>query len=159
MSTWNSQRGVTLVELIIAIVIISIALVGVLIAMNRPLGASNHSLLQTQGLAVAEAYLDEILQQALLDPDGGGGDCSAPATEEGGRADFDDVDDYAGLDDQPPRDRTGAAITSLPGYRVQLGVQCSALAPQPDAALVTVTVTNAAWPNWRLTLDAVRTRR
>ena len=56
----HSQRGVSLVELIMFIVIISIALAGILLVMNRVTGHSADSLVRKQALAIAESLLEEV---------------------------------------------------------------------------------------------------
>ncbi|MBN2644957.1 MAG: prepilin-type N-terminal cleavage/methylation domain-containing protein [Desulfuromonadaceae bacterium] len=116
----RTQRGVTLVELIVSIVIISIALAGVLTVMNYTTGHSADPMIQHQAVAIAEAYLEEIELQAYSDPGG---------PVETGRADLDDVDDYDkdapyGINDQsPPQDQNGAEMTSLAGYQVTVEIE------------------------------------
>ncbi|MDW7645055.1 MAG: type II secretion system protein [Desulfuromonadales bacterium] len=111
----NNCRGVTLVELVIAMVVVSIALGGVLLVMNYTTARSADPLLQRQAVAIAEAYLEEILLKPYVDPDGVDG--------EGSRALYDDVDDYDGLADSGARDQSGAAIAGLANYTVNVSVQ------------------------------------
>ena len=54
------QRGVSLIELIMFIVIISIALAGILLVMNKTTGHSADSLERKQALAIAESLLEEV---------------------------------------------------------------------------------------------------
>jgi MSHA pilin protein MshD len=65
------QRGVTLVELIVFIVIVSIALAGVLKTLEIANRDSVNPLVQKQALAIAESLLLEIEQQpfTFCDPD------------------------------------------------------------------------------------------
>lgn len=146
------QRGVNLIELIIAIVVISIAVTGVLLVYATAVGSSADPMIQQQALAVAEAYLDEILARPVADPDG------SEAGET--RATFDDVDDYAGLSDSPPRDQNGSSDWNgdgqpdLPGYTVTVAV--IPLAPGEAVngvtmARVDVTVTYPPVVNFTLT--------
>ena len=74
-----------------------------------------------QAIAVADAYLEEILLRAFYDPDlgAGGGACPAP---EGSRSVFDNVCDYDGLDDSGARDQDGNAIAGLGAYRVRVAI-------------------------------------
>lgn len=67
----NSQVGVTLVELIVFIVIISVALVGVLKTLEVANRGSVDPMLSKQALAIAESLLTEIEQQpfTFCDPD------------------------------------------------------------------------------------------
>jgi MSHA pilin protein MshD len=110
----NTQLGLTLVELIISIVVISVALTGVISVMNVTVGHSADPVVQHQAIAIAEAYLEEILLLPYSDPD---------ATEAGEtRATFDDVDDYHGLSDSGVVDQTGTAVASLSNYNVMVAV-------------------------------------
>ncbi len=114
----KNQRGVTLVELVVSIVIISIALAGVLMVMNYTTGHSADPVVEYQAVAIAEAYLEEIELQSFLDPGG-------PA--ETGRADLDDVQDYHwkapfGINGESPRDQNGNKLAALAGYSVTVSV-------------------------------------
>ncbi|MNZ88845.1 hypothetical protein D3C78_1077460 [compost metagenome] len=114
----NRQRGVTLVELVIAIVIVGIAAAALYSAMASIGGRSADPLLRQQSLALAEAYLEEILLQDFLDPTSGSQCPSAPAS----RLLYDNVCDYAGLVDNGARNAYGEALAGLQGYRVSVTV-------------------------------------
>ncbi len=64
----NTQRGVTLIELILFIVIMGIALTGVLTAMVASTQSSVDPLKMQQGVNIAESYMEEILSKPFLDP-------------------------------------------------------------------------------------------
>ena len=64
----SRQQGMTLVELVISIVIIGISAASLYSAMAAITGRSADPLLRQQSLAIAEAYLEEILLQPFLDP-------------------------------------------------------------------------------------------
>ena len=55
------QAGLTLVELIIFIVVISVGLVGILSAMNMMTAASADPMVRKQAMAMAESILEEVL--------------------------------------------------------------------------------------------------
>jgi MSHA pilin protein MshD len=59
------QRGVSLIELIMFIVIVSISVAGILLVMNRVTGRSADPLIRKQALAVAESMLEEIQLQDM----------------------------------------------------------------------------------------------
>ena len=110
----NAQSGLTLVELILSIVVISVALTGVLSVMTVTVRHSADPVVQHQAIAIAVSYLEEILLLAYSDPD---------ATEAGEvRATFDDVDDYHGLSDSGVHDQSGTAVASLSNYNVAVAV-------------------------------------
>ncbi len=110
----KSENGATLVELILSMVIISIALTGVLTVMNLTVSRSADPVIQHQAMAIAESYLEEILLQSYDDPDGIDGEAN--------RNLFDDVDDYAGLNDIGVHDHQGNSVSSLSNYNVSVSV-------------------------------------
>lgn len=59
------QRGISLIELIMFIVIISMALAGILLMMNKVMGHSADPLVRKQALAIGESMLEEIKLQDL----------------------------------------------------------------------------------------------
>ena len=137
----RSARGVTLVELIISMLIISIALAGVLSVMNFTTGRSADPLIQHQAIAIAEAYMEEIMLQGYFDP--------ASGYEGSDRDKFDDVGDYDAIDNEDPTDQIGGeAFDTLNGYKVSVVVET----PEDDgislngidAKKITVTVTHDA---------------
>lgn len=54
------QQGLTLIELIVAMVIIAVAVAGVLLAINQSSVASTDPLIRKQAVAIAESLLEEI---------------------------------------------------------------------------------------------------
>ncbi len=68
----QDQLGVTLIELIMFIVIVSTALMGVLSVLNMTIKNSADPLVHKQMLAVAEGLLDEVemMQYTVCDPSG-----------------------------------------------------------------------------------------
>jgi MSHA pilin protein MshD len=130
------ERGATLIELTISIVVIAIAVSAVLGLLSRTAGRSADAMVMSQAVAIGEAYLEEIALKAYADPDGADGETT--------RAAFDDVDDYNGLVDDGARDQFGAALTSLTQYRVTVSVATSTAltgVPQSDAERIDVRVT------------------
>ena len=67
----HAHRGVTLIELVVFIVVVSLALAGVLKALEIVTRSSSDPLVRKQALAIAESLLLEIEQQpfTLCDPD------------------------------------------------------------------------------------------
>ena len=65
------QRGLTLIELIVFVVIVSVALVGVMTVLNVTARSSADPMVRKQALAIAEAVLEEVMLQPFTwcDPD------------------------------------------------------------------------------------------
>jgi MSHA pilin protein MshD len=112
-----AQRGVTLVELVISIVIISVGIAGILLVIQRTTQSSANPMVRHQAVAIAEAYMDEILLKPYADPDG--------AEPEANRTLFDDVDDYSGLTDVGARDQFNQPMPGLGNYTVNVAVTSS----------------------------------
>ncbi|RKZ99478.1 MAG: pilus assembly protein MshD [Gammaproteobacteria bacterium] len=110
----SPQTGATLIELIITIVIISIALTGILSIVNLTSSHSADPMVQQQSIAIAESYLEEILLLPVIDPDGSN-------TGET-RATFDNVDDYNGLADTGAQNQAGSAISGLGIYNISVTI-------------------------------------
>ena len=137
------QRGITLIELVISIAILAIALVGVTQLLSGGLGRSADTMLESRMVALAQAYLDEILGKRFDENTRDSGVppcrnsagstrlCSAVLGPESGetRATYDDVDDFDGLDegvgalDSSLRDALGNARAGFDNFRVSVSVR------------------------------------
>jgi MSHA pilin protein MshD len=148
----KQQLGVTLVELVVFIVIVSVALVGVLKVLDITNRGSADPLVRKQALSIAESLLLEIEQQPFTwcDPDDasastatsaadctnsqdkGGAALASPTPSSEGRyssADpFDNVADYGGFT-MPGAGCTGicspgdtTALSGLTGYAVTVTI-------------------------------------
>ena len=121
------QTGFSLIELVMSIVIISLALTSVLMLMNRTAVASADPMIRTQVASVAQSYLEEIMLREYQDPDG---------NEVGeNRSTYDDVDDYHNITNNGCLTTTGACplgscacdqngdpIEQLKGYAIQVTI-------------------------------------
>ncbi len=144
----RKQAGTTLIELVIAIVIVSIAVSAILMVFSMNVGHSADPMIRHQAVAIAEAYLEEISLKSFADPDGVDGEAN--------RTLYDDVDDYHGLVNVGARNQFDAALAGLGDYTVSITVTPSALAgiAAVDNYLINVTVTHAE--NINFTLSAYR---
>ncbi len=147
----HRQRGATLVEVVISIVVVAVAVTAVLGVLSTSVGRSADALIVTQAVSVANAYLEEIALKPFDDPDGMDGEAL--------RADFDDIDDYDGLVDAGAADQFGNPIAALSGYTVSVAVSPSAAlpgVPVGDAMRIDVRVQFAPYVDY--TLSGYRTR-
>jgi len=173
-------RGSSLVELIMFIVIIGIAVAGVLGAMSLSTRASADPLIQKQALAIAEAYLEEVLAMPFTycDPDDvdaatatsatvGAGGCAttleaigaeAGETRGGGTTPYDNVNDYNSLATGVPASIDGTAISGLSAYSVSVAVVAESLSTVAAPASLRVTVTVTGPSSTSVRLDGYRTR-
>ncbi|MCP5149374.1 MAG: type II secretion system protein [Ectothiorhodospiraceae bacterium] len=154
-------RGATLIELVLTIVVLSVALVGVLAVSRVNTARSADPVLLTQAQAVARAYLEEVLLRDYVDPDG------SDAGET--RATFDDVDDYHGLAANgctavsaacPAAgscacDQFGEPVDALSGYQVSVAVSADTL-NGAAARRVDVTVTHPGLAGVAVALSGYR---
>ncbi|GIX22267.1 MAG: hypothetical protein KatS3mg121_1050 [Gammaproteobacteria bacterium] len=130
----TSERGFTLIELLIGLVVVALLAAGLYGALAAGVLRSVDPMLRMQALAIAQAYLEEILLQPPADPDGPESGC-----EEAARAAYDDVADYACIVDAPPTDQFGAAMPGLGDYRVDVAVAPETVAGE-SMQRITVTV-------------------
>jgi MSHA pilin protein MshD len=137
----SSQRGVTLIELVASIVIISVATFALMTAISAVTGRSADPMVAEQAVAIANSYLEEATLAGFCDPsydpdhnpattcrtecttNACSGGCGGTAFgAEASRAGFDDVCDYDGIHDAGARDRDGNAIDGLADYTVSVHV-------------------------------------
>lgn len=146
----GAGRGFTLIELIVAITIVAIAATIILGVMGAVASRSADAMLQQQAIAIAQAYLDEIEQRWVADPNG-----TIPNT---GRSSWDLVDEYNNLYNGGAQDQFGTPIPGLEAYTVTVNVAQSSALPGitgTNARRIDVTVTTP--PNVSVTLSGYRT--
>jgi len=147
----RNASGVTLVELLVSIVVVSIAASAVLGVLSMNTARSADPMIRHQAAAIAESYIEEILLKPANDPDGVDGEAA--------RADFDDLDDYDGLADAGAHDQFGTPLPGLSDYNVTVTVAPSSAlpaVPAADALRIDVVVTHANSINFAL--SGYRTR-
>ncbi|PTY38640.1 hypothetical protein BGP77_10680 [Saccharospirillum sp. MSK14-1] len=141
----RDQAGLTLIELIIAIVVLGIAAVAVLQSLGVLVVRNVDPMLRSQSRLLAESMINEVQTQAFFDASvdptlNPGIDlstvniCPTPETLSSyNRNSWDNVCDYTGYDSDAvatgnstgPRTRNGTPITQLAAYRVQVSVNTS----------------------------------
>lgn len=132
------RRGFTLVETVIAIVILGIGVSTVLSLILTNIRHSADPMVIEQANAIAQSYLEEVMLKPFCDPNDFSGHCpadcgsaacagcSGSTSGDGGpetRASFDDVCDYQGLaDNAGALDNRGAPVPGLEAYNVAVTV-------------------------------------
>jgi MSHA pilin protein MshD len=114
MKPTRHNKGFTLIEAIMSILIVGVMYVAAL----QTLGASRVGQAtiadQRRGYELAQQLLAEIVSQPYADPVTGATTFGPEAGEAtGNRSQFDDVDDYNGWSEQPPKLKDGTAISNL----------------------------------------------
>ena len=145
----RSQRGITLIELVITIVVLSIALTAITLTLSEGVSRSSDTLLELRAVALAQAYLDEAVGKRFDENSAINGvpPCRAPAldvplnrqctasgalgAEEDHRRRYDDVDDYNDINegagvaspDHTLKDAQGNIRTGYDGFTVSIDVR------------------------------------
>jgi MSHA pilin protein MshD len=174
--------GVSLVELVVFIVIVSIAVTAVLATLNVGGRSTVDPMIRKQALAIAEGLIEEVEAMPYtwcdprLDPVNvltatSYAGCATPETPPGPEAGearysppavapFNNVNDYAGFDTSTANpagiaDIGGNVIPALSGYRAQVAVAQQTISGVNNILRITVTVTHAA-SNATVVLDGYR---
>lgn len=155
---WRArQRGISLIELIMFIIIVSIGVVALLAVFATTSRKSSDPVIQKQMLAIAESLLEEVQSKPFTycDPDDANATTAAQAVVGAGTAlcatsaqsnnltqpagetrtnplnPFDNVADYGGTTGtttiNPISDVTGTAISGLGAYNAQISIAAQAL--------------------------------
>jgi MSHA pilin protein MshD len=130
--------GFTLVEMILAIVIIGVGLAGVMVAFSTAVGRSADPVIQQQMLAIAENLIEEVQLKPY-----------APAAHTApagcARDTYNDVSDYHGYATSGQVCTVdGVAVGALSGYSVGIAVATATLSGVAEAKRITVTVTRGS---------------
>ena len=174
----TDQRGFSLVELLVFIVVVGIAVTGVLSVYSLNARTSADPMVRKQALAIGESLLEEVLAKpyTYCDPDDANVDtassaagCAAVAetvmAPEAGESrysnvtPFDNVNDYNGFSMAGIVDLGGNSVPGLAGYSATIQVQPAGAfngIPAGETLLVIVTVT--APGNQGVSLSGYRTR-
>lgn len=140
-------------EMVVIIVVISISATGLFGVLALGVGRSADPMLQVQAIAIAQGYLEEILLKNYNDPDG--------LPDVGGRANYDDVVDYNGLNDTAgAQDQFGNPLIGLGQYNVGVTVTATNLgggALLTPARRIDVVVTHDSQASLSINLTGYKT--
>jgi prepilin-type N-terminal cleavage/methylation domain-containing protein len=146
----RNARGLTLLELLVAIVVIALAGVALMGTLGYVASTSGESLAETQARSIAEAYLAEALAQPFAEP--------GALDNQVGRTNLNDVDDYNGIADANARDQSGNAFGGAGQFQVNVAVVNSGgLGGLPAAAVKRVDVTVRSTGGVRVIATGYRT--
>ena len=122
MTRWLHQpgKGFSLIELTVAIVVIALAAPPLTALIYNVMTQGTQTDKRTAASALAKGLMEEILSNPFEDPQLAPGSFG---TEEGTRADYDDIDDYDGLSQSPPADSLGSPLTQFSAFRSQALVE------------------------------------
>ena len=165
MSGDRKRRGASLVEVVTAIVVLGIALPPLAALFSEVASSSPDETYRRVALTFAESLMEEVTSKAFEDPDLPAGSFGA---EEGQRASFDDVDDYDGMRNSPPRHFDGRRLDAHGGFTRSVAVEnVTAADPDPitpeadgstDFKRIQVTVTWSGAQGGTVRLVTLRTR-
>ena len=150
MMKHRREHAFTLAEAIVASVLVAIVIVSAMNAAGSVRKTETSAANRAFGVRLAEELMEEIDRAAYMEPRAGSDSIALDASEDQAvRRTLDDVDDYDGLREEPPRDIDGNSITKATGWvrRVAVG-WTRADDPMSDSGIsagrkrITVTVQN-----------------
>ena len=175
----TDERGLSLIELLVFIVVVGVAVTGVVSVFSLNARSSADPVVRKQAVAIAESLLEEVLSKpyTYCDPDDANAEtATSPAgcasltetamapeageTRYSNLTPFDNVNDYNGFSMVGIQDLTDeSAIAGLAAYSASIQVQSAGAfngIPAGETLLVTVNVTGPG--NHRISLSGYRAR-
>lgn len=148
MSSRRRARGMTLIELVIAILILGVGLAGVLLAYSTVTRGSSDPVVRKQLLSIAEEMLEEIqLKPYAAAANAAAGGCA--------RTTWNDLMDYHGYTTiNQVCTIDGTPVATLAGYSLRVTVQAATFGGLSAARRIDVTVSRGSdqltLTGWRL---------
>jgi MSHA pilin protein MshD len=119
----SPRRAFTLVEAAVSCIIVAVMLSAALATSGAARAREQKAIDRQRGLFLAQSLMSEILDKAYVDP--GALPLFGPEAAEvsHSRSTYNDVDDFDGLTDSPPKDSSGAAIVGYSRWSRTVTVQ------------------------------------
>jgi len=155
------QHGISLIELIIFIVIISVALTGILLVMNQVTAHSADPLVHKQAIAAGESLLEEVALQDFIDRSDGVTTACPPAsavTAANRATDYHIVDCYNGFTMPAGITDLNGAATGLAAYQASVAITAEALGGIAAGSAVRIAVTVTDPQGNDIVIDGYRTK-
>jgi prepilin-type N-terminal cleavage/methylation domain-containing protein len=133
----KSKEGFTLVEAMLAVVVLGIAAAGVLLPFVSGAAVRAEGTRRTLAAGLASDLMEQILRLPFHDPAGGTSDYSpGPEPGETQPANFDNIDDFHGYTESEGqvKDATGAVFTDPKYVNFSRNVTCAYVAASPQPA-------------------------
>ena len=152
------QQGMTLIELIIAMVVLSSISVVMFQTATNINQSSVDPIIRSQALNIASAYIEEIETKAFFDPKSGlfCPDKSITNQQHQARREFDDICDYRFLLDNKVRDINGNLVTGLENYSIEITVEQQTQQPLNEQLTAKISIDVLPPNNQMLTLNLYR---
>ncbi len=125
------SRAFTLIEIVVAITVFAIAMTFLIVAFNPAVRDSANPAVQIKAAELGQAYIEEIIGKKYDQANTMGsrtrcGEAGVAACSIGNdgeaRFNYNDVDDYHNVTENPPRDALGNVRSSYTGYSVSVNV-------------------------------------
>lgn len=142
-----NKKGFSLIEIVIAIGVFSIAAVSVALIFKLTVSSSANPGTRMQATLISESLMDEILSKSFYKPNEG---FVGPFNNEN-RNKFDTITDYNGLSIIGVKNSNNVAISGLDNYSFNIKIEGKSIGniDEVDSYLVTIDVTG---PNDNFTL-------
>ncbi|MDB5340274.1 MAG: hypothetical protein JWN70_5893 [Planctomycetaceae bacterium] len=118
------RRAFSLFEAVISSLLVGTLMVSATRAVSSSILSQRRMADRSKAAWLADALVAELHQQSYMEP---GATSSTLGRETGETSDsrvtYDDVDDYVGFSESPPKDKDGTTLTNLIGWQRSVSVQ------------------------------------
>lgn len=116
------RRGLTLAETMVSLVVLAVAVTAGVQSLGSFAAGARTWQERSVALELAAQLMSEINALPFHDPSGNTSIGRDAGETTGDRTTYDDIDDYDGWDESPPKDASGNAMSQYASYRRQVSV-------------------------------------